>query len=323
MLRIRLSILSLAALGALAVLTSPAAHADYTPPSTTTPGVSGNTINITVTGSGVKSGSGGTDGGTRTVAVKAPCVYTQGYTGKKYYEYVKSGGPMGRDTEGNPFPPYEGYEQYKDDDKGHWYGGMCSSADYNGSLDEFIKFSNQWFDEHSGVYVQENETPPVPPVPVELLRDVAFDEMTVPAPEIDWNPKHAGDLASVVNIDTWVWLRDRRPGLYVEASVDSMAGRISARVDATLTGMTVSGPNGESADCAGSGVPYAPGATGECSIRFVKASPGQSKSPVTVKTGWATTWSTPGQDPVPTPEQLDPAPATTNIRVLEIQTITR
>lgn len=299
------------------LLTSPSAYAEDGVDGPT-PTTSGNTIMVTVTGTGVKGGSGGTDGGGHTVPVVVPCVMTQGMTGKAYYDYMHGGGPLGRDKDGNPFKPNPGYEQYKDDDKGHWYGGMCSSETI-GDLDEFFKYAEEWFAQHRAVYVQPGQQPPIPPVPPELLRNVAFDEMTVPTPQLDWNPKHTGDAASIVNLDTWVWLRDRRNNVYVEASVNSAAGRIFARVDANLTGMTVSAPNAETVECPGAGVPYAPGATDECSIRFLKASPGQSKSPVSVKTIWHTTWLATGRPRVDTPEQLDPPPETTPIRVLEIQ----
>lgn len=327
MLTPRLTMVSLAALGSFAVLATPTtAHADRNYPPTT-PGASGNTISVTVTGTGVTGGSAGS-AGTKTVAVPAPCRYIQGFTGKEYYEYIQGGGPLGRDKDGNPFKPNPGYEQYKDDDKGHWYGGMCSSADYDGELDEFFDFSDKWFEEHNAVYVPENQNPPVPPVPPALLRKVAFDAMTVPAPEIDWNPKHSGDLGTLVNIDTWVWLKDqamtqRDPNLFVRASVNSVDGEISAQVNADLDEITVSGPNGESAVCDGGGVKYTSGATDGCTIRFRKASPGQGTSPVTVDSTWTTTWLANGVFQGRTPDQLDPAPATTNIRILEVQAVTR
>ncbi|HEY0472042.1 MAG TPA: hypothetical protein VGD34_10250 [Kribbella sp.] len=324
MLTKRLAILATAALGCLAVLaTSPSAYADLggNPPPPT-PGVGGDTVSITVTGTGVKGGSGG-QGGSRVVTKPTPCGFIQGKTGKQYYDYVQGGGPMGRDKNGNPFQPYPGYEQHKDDDKGYWYGTMCSSAMFSYDMEAFNAYITKWFADHKAVFVPAGGRPPVAPIPPELLRNVAFDEMTVPPPAIDWNPKHVGDAASVVNFDTWVWLKDRSTNLYVEASVNSVGGRISARVDANLVGMTVSAPDTETVDCPGSGVPYAPGATGECAIRFGKASPGQSKTPVTVKTNWHTTWSANGAPRGDTPQQLAPAIAPTPIRVLEIQAIGR
>jgi hypothetical protein len=191
-----------------------------------------------------------------------------------------------------------------------WVGGRARLRPRSGDqYNEFFDYAERWFEEHESVYVEQGQQPPIPPIPPELLRNVAFDEMTVPAPTIDWNPKYSAAAASVVNLDSWVWLTDRRSSLYVEASVNSMAGRIFARVDANLTGMTVSAPNAETAGCEGSGgAPYSPGATGECSIRFLKAGAGQSKSPVSVKTTRYTTWSANGAPHGDTPEQLDPPP---------------
>jgi hypothetical protein len=323
MLTRRLAILSIVALGSLAVLaTSPSAYAERKSPGNPTPVASGNRISVTVTGTGVKGGSGGTGGRSHTVPVPVPCMLTQGMTGKAYFDYIQGGAPLGRDKDGTPYKPNPGYEQYKDDDKGHWYSGMCSSESF-GDLEEFFKFSNEWFAQHRAVYVQPGQQPPIPPVPPELLRNVAFDEMAVPTPHLDWNPKHTGDAASVVNLDTWVWLRDRRNNLYVEASVNSAAGRISARVEANLTGMTVSAPNAETVECERSGVPYSRGATGECSIRFSKASPGQSRTPVTVRTNWHTTWLANTEPQGDTPKQLDPPPGNTPIRILEIHAVGR
>jgi hypothetical protein len=94
-------------------------------------------------------------------------------------------------------------------------------------------------------------------------------------------------------------------------------------VDADLDGMTVSAPDTQTVECPGSGVPYSAGATGECAIRFGKASPGQSKTPVTVRTNWHTTWFGTGVGRTETPQQPAPATAPTPIRVLEIQAISR
>ena len=39
-------------------------------------------------------------------------------------KHSRDGHITGGDLEG-ACKPYPGYEQYKDDDKGHWYGGVC------------------------------------------------------------------------------------------------------------------------------------------------------------------------------------------------------
>lgn len=323
--RVVSSLLVVSAVALSVVPGTPAAGVDWPPPPPPTPGASGNTISVSITGTGVGNGKGGRPGHASVKQVPVPCNYIQSMTGKQYYEYIVGGGPLGRDKNGVPFKPYPGYEQYKDDDKGHWYGGMCSSELFGADMAAFNEFSTKWFAEHRGVYVPERQQPPVPPIPPVLLRNVAFEAMTVPEPTLNWNPKLAGNAASVVNLDTWVWL-DRYPkNVFVRASVNTMAGTIWAQVDANLTGIDVSAPDSESVHCADAGVPYAAGASSDCVLRFRRASPGTSKTPVTVQTGWKTTWvsSENPNNPQDTPEQLAPPPATAAIRVVEVQAIGR
>jgi hypothetical protein len=293
-----------------------------TPPPTT--GGDGGTITVTVTGTGVRGGSAGRPS-SRQVIVPSPCWMSPGFTGKEYYEWVKSGRAASSwyhtGNEG-PFEPQPGYEKYKDDDKGRWYGGACSSETFN-DLDQFFAYADKWFAEHKSVYVPAGVRPPVPPVPPELLRDVASDEMTLPKPEINWNPKRAGDAATLVNLDTWVWLTDRRTSLYVEASADTAVGRIAARVDASLAAMTVSAPGAGTTQCEDGGVPYAPGATGECAIRFTRSSPGGGRTPVTTQTRWTATWSVNGQDRGAIPQQPAAQSLVTNIGVREVHAVVR
>jgi hypothetical protein len=316
--------LAAAATGALVLLVAPSSAFAWdkpgTPPPTTGTGGSGQTITITVTGTGVKGGSAGSPG-TTTAVVRSPCSMDPGFTGKEYYDWVSSGDARrlwhqtGSDLDG-PFETKPGYEKYKDDDKGHWYGGSCSSEGFE-DLKDFFKYSDAWFAAHESVYVPEGVEPPVPPVPPELLRDAASEAMTLPAPEINWNPKRNGDAATLVNIDTWVWLTDRSTNRYVEAS----AGGVTARVDANLTSMTVSAPNAGRAECRGGGVPYAPGASGECSITFKKGSPAGGTTPVTTQTQWLATWSIDGADQGQIPNQPAPATDVTPIGVREVQAV--
>jgi hypothetical protein len=246
-----------------------------------------------------------------------------GFTGKEYYEWVHSG-QAARDwyhTGGGmdgAFEPQPGYEQYKDDDKGHWYGGSCSSETFT-DMDEFFDYADKWFAAPKSVYVPAGVRPPAPPVPPELLRDVAAREMTLPLPQINWNPKRNGDLSTLVNLDTWVWLTDRNGNRYVEASADSDTGRVTARVDANLQSMTVSADGVPAKTCQDGGVPWSEGATGECSIRFPRSSPGGGKTAVTTQTSWLATWSFNGADRGPIPVQPAGPASVTNIGVREVQ----
>jgi hypothetical protein len=38
----------------------------------------------------------------------------------------------------------------------------------------------------------------MPPVPPELPRDVAIDNLTLPDPQLDWNPKRIGNQGTLV-----------------------------------------------------------------------------------------------------------------------------
>jgi hypothetical protein len=326
MLRFR-RLLGLAGGGVIILLAAPATSAlaigTTPPPSPTT---SGNTIVITVTGTGVRGGSAGhTAQHTRTVA--APCSMDPMETGKEYYDWVKSGNAArlwhntGSDRESGAFAARPGYEQYKDDTKGLWYGGSCSSETYGSNLDAFFAYSDKWLATHQAVYVPVGTQPPAPPVPPELLRDIAAEELTLPGPTINWNPKRVGDAATLVNIDTWVWLTDRRTNLYVDATANSDVGQVTARVDANLQGMTVSAPGVPEQSCPDGGVPYAQGATGECAIKFTNGSPNGGKTPVTTRTQWFATWSFNGEDRGAIPVQPAGPAQVTTIGVREVQAV--
>jgi hypothetical protein len=147
--------------------------------------------------------------------------------------------------------------------------------------------------------------------------------MTLPKPGIDWNPKRKGDAATLVNVDTWVWLTDRRDDLYVEATANTVNGPMTARVDANLSSMTISAPGTDPVECNGPGVPYARGATGECSVRFNRASPRGGRTPVTTSTTWSATWSFNGADRGPIPLQPAAQTQVTNVGVREVQAVVR
>jgi hypothetical protein len=311
-----------AGVGLLVLLVSPCTAFAWDNKPTQKAATSGNTITVTVVGTGVKGGSAG-HAGSQSVSVPAPCAMMPGFTGKEYYEWVHSGKAVsewhhtGGDLDG-PFEPQPGYEKYKDDDKGHWYGGSCSSETFS-DMDDFFDYADKWFAAHKSVYVPAGTRPPAPPVPPELLRDVAARAMTLPLPAINWNPKRNGDLSTLVNIDTWVWLTDRDANRYVEASADSDTGRVTARVDANLQSMTVRAAGVPDKTCQNGGVPWSDGATGECSIRFPRSSPGGGTTAVTTQTSWFATWSLNGADKGAIPVQPTGPAAVTNIGVREVQ----
>jgi hypothetical protein len=286
---------------------------------------SGRMIQVTVSGTGYKGGSTGSPGGgTVYVPVPVPCYWT-GYqwpgnsvmTGKAYYELVKSGGRIGYDP-----APWAGYEQYKDDEKGHWYVGECDGQKWPDPHDGegFLKFAFEFFATHDHLYVPAGQTPPTPPLPPELLRDVAIKNLTLPDPLLDWNPKRAGNQGTLVNLDTWFWL-DNSP---TTLTVNAAAGGNQASVIVTFAGMDISAPGEAPLSCAGPGTPYTPAArvtTCALAFRWASSASGAQTTPVTVQTTWTGTWAANGVDQGPITPQPAPVTATANIRVDEVQTL--
>jgi hypothetical protein len=245
-------------------------------------------------------------------------------TGREYYEYVESG-QFAQDTHRyfeDGIEPRPGYEKYKDDDLGHWYGGMCSSANWpdQNDMPGWGDFVDQFFAAHPAVYVPADQTPPTPPVPPELLRDIAINNLTLPDPELDWNPRRTGNQGTLVNLDTWFWLDNAPATLQVHAA----AGGNEATVTATFAGMDITAPGEAPLSCAGSGVAYTSGAqTTTCALAFSRASValGAEATPVTVQTRWTGTWAANGVDQGPLTPQPAPVTATVDIHVDEVQTL--
>jgi hypothetical protein len=216
-----------------------------------------------------------------------------------------------------------GYEKYKDDDLGHWYFPSCDIDNWPDKNDEagFFEFQAKYRAEHPLRFFLATETPPTPEVPPEVLREWAIESLTLPKPELDWNPKLKGkDDATLVNFETWFWLDNASGPLTVRAE----AGNNYATVTATLAGMDISAPGEGSKSCDGSGTPYVKGAQNStCALAFRRASTalGTEKTPVTVTSRWTATWEGTGVD-TPTPIIIPTQPKNTvDIRVLEVQTL--
>ncbi|HEY0618259.1 MAG TPA: hypothetical protein VGD15_11735 [Kribbella sp.] len=294
-----------------------------------TPTTAGGTITITVSGTALKGGSPGQTV-SRHVSVPAPCWMEPSYTGKEYYEFATGTGEYaGKGMSwvnahtGETMTPEPGYEKYKDDTAGHWWGGICSSGNYDGSIKDFFTVADTFFKAHPFTYIPAGQPVPVPPVPPEVLRDAALAEMELPTPAIDWNPKRAGTNGTLVNLDTWVWLKDRRDKLYVQATANTMGGQTMARVDVELTGMTLEAEGATTAVCDGPGIPYSQGASAAaaCTIQFTKASATAAGTSVRTQTIWHGTWFATGRAPTDLPTQPVVNPSVTPIRVGEVQAV--
>ncbi|NEE02792.1 hypothetical protein [Phytoactinopolyspora halotolerans] len=259
-------------------------------------------VSVEVWGSGTDGGDDGRFTIPReTVWVLPACRYIPGLTGKDYYEMIDSG-DLDRWSDphtGEVYEPYEDYETYKDDDEGRWWYGACFSADFDGDVHEFFDHSERFFTDYDGaVFVEMNEEPPVPPVPPEALVDVAFDHMQLPDPEISWNPKRSGDGATLVNVETWVWME----GGPVQVEVNAAAGGNTVLARAELRSMGFSAPSAEPIICEGTGTRWSPDAESECILIFGRSSanrPGLT-TPVTAESFWTVDWFANGepQDPL-------------------------
>ena len=150
--------------------------------------------------------------------------------------------------------PAPGYQKYKDDDLGHWYGAMCTSANWPDQNDAagFTNFALQFFKAHPEVYVPAGQTPPQLPVPPALLRDIAIKNLKLPDPVLDWNPKIRGTQGTLVNLDTWFWL-DHPPATLV---VYAAAGGNEASVTAAFAGVDITAPGEAPLSCTGPGTAY-------------------------------------------------------------------
>lgn len=283
-------------------------------------GASDGAVTIVVWGSGTTSGDEGYEIPAESVIVLPPCRYfNTTWSGKDYYEMVLSGEwTGGRGPDGESVPPYPNYEAYKDDTEGRWWSGMCSSADYDGPIEDFFDFSNDWFEnEFEPLYVEPGEPVPVPPIPPEVLVQVAYDEMTLPDPQIGWNPRRDGDGATFVNVPTWMWLEDGPVTLEVHAE----AGANEARVEATMSSMNFSAADAAPVTCDGHGVEWTTGAASDCALTFTRSSahlPGRVSS-VLAESRWTIEWFANGEPRGP----LDPqtTSATFTLPVAEVQTI--
>ena len=316
------------------------ANANSDPTTTTTPAAAvttGPKIEVTVTGSGYKGGSSGSGGGgSVSLTVPAPCWMVAADTGKEYYEWVHSGRMAQANhnmalNQGEYMTALPGYEAYKDDALGHWYYAYCDIDNWpvQDDLAGFITVHDRYWAEYGWQYFPVTEDPPAPPVPPELLREVAIKSLTLPDPELDWNPKIKGNDGTLVNLDTWFWLNNAPPRLDVRAQ----AGTSWATVTATFGGMDITAPGEAPVSCANAGTPYVTGAKNtDCIVAFSRASSalgaqasggsGAEATPVTVKTRWTATWEGTGvgQTPITFPTKPE---RIVNIRVDEVQTLVK
>lgn len=233
-------------------------------------------ITISVTGGRYPSRSGPVEIPNR---VPPPCWYSPGRTGAEmaadsvdpYYRRLAHN--VGEDYD-DWFP--EDAAAHAEED-GNWYSWQCNSGNFDGSIQEFFDYVDQWSAANPGpVWVPAGQAPPQPPVPDEILMVIARQVMedVVQMPTVRFNPAER----AFVRLETWMWFD---PAAWQPVSVTASGGGNSVTVTAKPSRVGVSGlpaGSGVQTGCAGGGRPYSAGGGTDCSITFGRSSgtqPGQ------------------------------------------------
>ena len=261
----------------------------------------------------------------------AACGYRWFATGQEYASWWTADGQFTglQDylPEEDRFAPWPGYLDHATDTEGAWWVPACSDATWSGTREEFVAYRDAYQVAHDPVYVEANQVPPSGEVSPEVLAQIAYEAMGLPAGVVRWNPSMAGQGVTVVNLDTWVWVQGAPTSVTVTAQV--VASGTWARVDARVAGMELSAPGADPASCPDTGVAWTAGADQtSCSIWFTHSSAnqpvkdGQSlpTSTLTVAATWTASWVS-SLDPTPRTLPDQAITTTAEIPVGEIQTL--
>lgn len=299
------------------------------PPPATGGSASDGSIAVQVTQT---STSGGVTGAPTSRAVYVPpvCSYRRLGSGAEYWDalsqYGWDAGLLRQLPPAWRFTQLPGADEHATDTEGAWYVPGCRADRWAGTPEGLAATAAAFDADHPPVYVSPGQ--PVPQaavVPPEVLAQIAYDAMELPAGRVDWNPRLAGNGATIVGFDTWVWLADAPSSVQVTAE---LAGTW-ARVDAVLAGIDVDADGAQPVSCTGPGTPWAPGADGaRCAVRFERSSANQPRSAaqalptstMEVAARWTASWVSSAD---PTPRELDgqTLSAQTEIPVAEVQAV--
>jgi len=146
----------------------------------------------------------------------------------------------------------------------------------------------------------DGEPIPEPLVPTAELARAADNELVIPDPEVNWNPKVGADASTLVGLPTWFWVReaaflgDGNGELTVKASLDAhpdvWAKVVARTADDALTIHSAYG--GNTCTRAEALVAYAgnPSAAGACTVTFSHSGPVSSVQ-ATASTHWTASWT--------------------------------
>ncbi|VEG28930.1 hypothetical protein [Actinomyces howellii] len=165
---------------------------------------------------------------------------------------------------------YPNYQEYANEEDGFWYSPFCW-YERSGGMDpgEFYRMANAHMEANSYVYVPAGSAPPAPMIDGRTLARAAWDAVTIPDPQIGYNPTLGDSGATLVGWYTWVWATGDTPA---QVTATATAGPVSATVTAVAGGLDLSAPDAE-VDCTGFGIPWSQGASGtDCTVVFTRSS---------------------------------------------------
>lgn len=217
----------------------------------------------------------------------------------------------------NPEILLPNFEAYQDETVSGWWIPSCEDP----ALFAAYKAVND------PVFVDEGDPVPAGEASIspEVLAQVAYESMDLPKGTIRWNPSLVDvSGATLVNMDTWVWVENAPTSVSVTAEIPGTW----ARVDATFARMTLSAPGADSSTCATTGVPWQANTEPPCSLVFFHSSANQPVKdgydlPTATLSGtasWASSWVS-SLNPTPTVLAPQDVVTTAEIPVAEIQTI--
>ena len=316
--RRRLGALAVAAMTVpLAVLgTSTGAHADQGP-GDVTPG--GYTVSVQIHFSG-NAAPGGAGGSTKSIALHPSCWWAPApgnYTSAKamldWYDGVTGGVQSpGMLAQYGPRSVWE--DAVAREAAGQnisWYKAFCYDpndyVDYGlGSVDTGddnpIAGNNPTWQTFLYRAFGAGEAIPAPMVTPQELAEAAREELQIPDPEIDRNPKvHDTDDATLVGLPTYFWVTNPQAvggaagERFIRAEVVGAGQAVWAEVTASIhrDGLVLSWPGGTQACAPDIAIKKYPdvSADGGCTVEFQRASTGYPGGyPVQAATAWDANW---------------------------------
>lgn len=290
----------------------------------------GERVSVELSGTGIRGGESGASG-RRTVVVPPACFYRGFLSGVEYAQAWAAGGRFSslvrRLPEEDQFEAFPDYLVKAAGPAGHWFYPTCvldrfpSAEAYQAGYRAFRAL-------HDVVFVLDGEPAPAGQViPAESLAQLAYEETDLPAGVVQWNPRLAGTGATLVGVDTWVWVDN--PVLQVE--VTAQIPGLSATVTSVFDRLRVEAEGADAVTCQGTpGTAWVEGATTNCAVVFMRSTAnqdvkdGQSLPTVTLTatSRWQASWTssaTPGVNTVMDDPQT--VVYTAEIPVAEIQTL--